>query len=202
MSRIAKHKVHAALEQVAQHILDATGDDPFVSRKDIRAKLVELEGVEQQLTRIFYRLIDRRDAKPGARVTQKDVADTLAYAKEKLVDAYDINNNGLSAAEIAQMELNAELVVLSACNTGQGRITGDGVVGLSRSLILAGVPSVVVSLWAVPDQPTGALMTEFYQQLEQTDNKAIALRQAMLKVREKYPEPIAWAGFTLIGESK
>ena len=114
----------------------------------------------------------------------------------------EFNDGLLTAAEIAQMELNAELVVLSACNTGQGRITGDGVVGLSRSLILAGVPSVVVSLWAVPDQPTGALMTEFYQQLEQTDNKAIALRQAMLKVREKYPEPIAWAGFTLIGESK
>lgn len=111
MSRIAKHKVQAALEQVAQHILDATGDDPFVSRKDIRAKLVELEGVEQQLTRIFYRLIDRRDAQPGARVTQKDVADTLAYAKEKLVDAYDINNNGLSAAEIAQMSLTARLAV-------------------------------------------------------------------------------------------
>ena len=114
----------------------------------------------------------------------------------------EFNDGLLTAAEIAQMELNAELVVLSACNTGQGRITGDGVVGLSRSLILAGVPSVVVSLWAVPDQPTGELMVEFYRQLEQTNNKAKALRQAMLIIREKYPEPIAWAGFTLIGEAE
>ena len=114
----------------------------------------------------------------------------------------EFNDGLLTAAEIAQMELNAELVVLSACNTGQGRITGDGVVGLSRSLILAGVPSVVVSLWAVPDQPTGELMVEFYQQMETTDNKAQALRQAMLVIREKYPDPVAWAGFTLIGEAE
>ena len=114
----------------------------------------------------------------------------------------EFNDGLLTAAEIAQMELNAELVVLSACNTGQGRITGDGVVGLSRSLILAGVPSGVVSLWAVPDQPTGELMVEFYQQMETTDNKAQALRQAMLNIRVKYPDPVAWAGFTLIGEDK
>lgn len=114
----------------------------------------------------------------------------------------EFNDGLLTAAEIAQMDLNAELVVLSACNTGQGRITGDGVIGLSRSLILAGVPSVVVSLWAVPDAPTGELMVEFYRQLEQTDNKAQALRQAMLNIREEYPNPIAWAAFTLIGEAE
>ena len=71
----------------------------------------ELEGVEQQLTSIFYRFIDHRDAKPGARVTQKDIEEALAYAKETMVDPYDINNNGLSAAEIAQMSLTARLAV-------------------------------------------------------------------------------------------
>jgi len=114
----------------------------------------------------------------------------------------EFNDGLLTAAEIAQMDLNADLVVLSACNTGQGRITGDGVIGLSRSLILAGVPSVVVSLWAVPDAPTGELMVEFYRQLEQTNNKAQALRQAMLNIREEYPNRIAWAAFTLIGEAE
>jgi len=114
----------------------------------------------------------------------------------------EFNDGLLTAAEIAQMDLNADLVVLSACNTGQGRITGDGVIGLSRSLVLAGVPSVVVSLWAVPDAPTGELMVEFYRQLEQTDNKAQALRQAMLNIREEYPNPIAWAAFILIGEAE
>lgn len=60
----------------------------------------------------------------------------------------------LTAAEIFQMELNAELVVLSACDTGRGRITGDGVIGLSRAFMQAGVPSLVSSLWKVPDEAT------------------------------------------------
>ncbi len=111
MARLAKQKVYAALEKAAQNILDASGDDPIVSRKDIRAKLMELEGVEQQLTNIFYRFIDHRDAKPGARITRKDIEDALDYAKETMVDAYDENNNGLSAAEIAQMSLTARLAV-------------------------------------------------------------------------------------------
>ena len=68
----------------------------------------------------------------------------------------------LTSTEILQMDLQADLVVLSACDTGRGRITGDGVIGLSRSFIAAGVPSIIVSLWAVPDAPTADLMTEFY----------------------------------------
>ncbi len=68
----------------------------------------------------------------------------------------------LTAEEIFDMKLQANLVVLSACNTAEGRITGDGVIGLSRALISAGVPSVIVSLWAVPDAPTSELMQSFY----------------------------------------
>ena len=100
------------------------------------------------------------------------------------------------------MNLNAELVVLSACNTGQGRITGDGVIGLSRFLISAGVPSVIVSLWTVPDAPTVSLMQEFYQNLQNNPDKAQALRQAMLTTRAKPPHPRDWAAFTLIGEAE
>ena len=114
----------------------------------------------------------------------------------------ELNDGLLTAAEIAQMKLHAELVVLSACDTAQGRITGDGVIGLSRALIAAGVPSVLVSLWSVPDAPTAELMTEFYQQLQHTDNKAQALRQAMLATKAKHPKPRDWAGFTLIGEAQ
>ncbi|WP_225889123.1 CHAT domain-containing tetratricopeptide repeat protein [Halomicronema hongdechloris] len=105
----------------------------------------------------------------------------------------------LTAAEILEMKLQAELAVLSACDTGRGRITGDGVVGLSRALITAGVPSVIVSLWAVPDAPTAMLMTEFYRQLDQGHDKAQALRQAMLITREQHPNPRAWAAFSLMG---
>jgi CHAT domain-containing protein len=108
----------------------------------------------------------------------------------------------LTSTEILNLKLKAQLVVLSACDTGGGEITGDGVIGLSRSLISAGVPSVIVSLWAVPDAPTADLMTQFYRQLQQTSNKAQALRQAMLTTMEQHPDPRSWAAFTLIGEAE
>jgi CHAT domain-containing protein len=108
----------------------------------------------------------------------------------------------LTAEEIFDMKLQANLVVLSACNTGFGRITGDGVIGLSRALISAGVPSVIVSLWAVPDAPTSELMQSFYQNLQNNPDKAQALRQAMLATMKTHPGPRNWAAFTLIGESE
>jgi len=113
------------------------------------------------------------------------------------------NDDGLlTAEEIFDMKLQASLVVLSACNTGEGRITGDGVIGLSRALISAGVPSVIVSLWAVPDAPTAELMKTFYQNLEKNPDKAQALRQAMLTTMKTHPQPRNWAAFTLIGEAE
>ncbi|MDJ0600350.1 MAG: CHAT domain-containing tetratricopeptide repeat protein [Crocosphaera sp.] len=114
------------------------------------------------------------------------------------------NDNGLlTANEILDLKLNAELVVLSACDTGRGRITGDGVIGLSRSLITAGVPSVIVSLWSVPDAPTASLMTEFYRNWqEEKMDKAQALRQAMLTTMKTDRNPRNWAAFTLIGETE
>jgi CHAT domain-containing protein len=112
----------------------------------------------------------------------------------------DTNDGLLTSAEILQLDLTAKLVVLSACDTGLGEITGDGVVGLARSLFSAGTPSVVVSLWGVPDQPTAALMTAFYQQWQDAQHtKAQALREAILETIKNYPEVPDWAAFTLIG---
>ncbi|WP_290598959.1 CHAT domain-containing protein [Anabaena sp. AL93] len=128
--------------------------------------------------------------------TDKSIPTAIALAPTK-------NDDGLlTPAEIVDLSINAELVVLSACDTGRGAITGDGVIGLSRSLITAGAPSVIVSLWSVPDAPTAELMTEFYQQWQQNPDKAVALRNAMLKTMKKSPAPVNWAAFTLIGESK
>lgn len=120
----------------------------------------------------------------------------LAFAPSPSDDGW------LSAADIAQLDLQAQLVVLSACNTGRGRITGDGVVGLGRAFLVAGVPSVILSLWQVPDQPTADLMTEFYRQLQQHLHRAHALRQAMLAVKANHPHPKNWAGFTLLGQAQ
>jgi CHAT domain-containing protein len=109
--------------------------------------------------------------------------------------------------------LKAELVVLSACDTGRGTITGDGVLGLSRSWIAAGVPSVVVSLWAVNDDSTATLMIDFYEsrqkfhlnqanrdQVDINKTNAAALRHAMLTTMQQYPQPKHWAPFILIGQ--
>ena len=108
----------------------------------------------------------------------------------------------LTAQEILDLPLNAALVVLSACDTGRGRITGDGVVGLSRSFLGAGAASVMVSLWQVPDDATSLLMKSFYEQRGQGLDHAQALRQAMLTVKQDYDDPKSWSGFTLVGEAQ
>jgi CHAT domain-containing protein len=114
--------------------------------------------------------------------------------------APDSRNDGwLTAAEIAALDLRADLVVLSACDTGRGRITGDGVVGLTRAFLTAGADTVVVSLWQVPDAATATLMVTFYEALAQTHSKAAALRQAMITTRSRYPDPRNWSAFVLVG---
>lgn len=112
------------------------------------------------------------------------------------------DNGLLTANEIFDLKINADLIVLSACDTGRGEITGDGVMGLSRALISAGASSVVVSLWSVWDDSTKLLMTEFYRNLQQNPDKAKALRDAMLSVMKSKPAPQHWAAFTIIGEAE
>jgi CHAT domain-containing protein len=99
----------------------------------------------------------------------------------------------LTAEEIRQMSLDAEVAVLSACNTGQGRIAADGLLGLSRAFMLGGVPSVVATLWSVPDKATAILMTHFYEHFR--DGKARALRLAMLHtIASGYLQPVIGQG--------
>jgi CHAT domain-containing protein len=110
--------------------------------------------------------------------------------------------SGFLSGEIYGMHLRANLVVLSACDTGLGDITSDGVVGIARPFMAAGVKSVVVSLWSVPDAATSGLMIEFYNNLKTKPNKAQALQQAMLTIMKQHPEPVNWAGFILVGEAE
>ena len=112
------------------------------------------------------------------------------------------DDGAIHAIDILQLKLDSELVVLSACSTGRGKITGDGVIGLSRCFILAGVPSIVVSLWDMGVISAKLLMTEFYQNLARGDDRAAALRCAMLTTKARFPSPKAWAAFTLIGETE
>jgi CHAT domain-containing protein len=99
------------------------------------------------------------------------------------------------------MNIDADLVTLSACETGLGKVAnGDDVVGLTRGFLYAGSSSIVSSLWKVDDQATGVLMTGFYNALKNT-GKREALRQAQLSARKTYPHPYYWASFQLTGSA-
>jgi CHAT domain-containing protein len=109
----------------------------------------------------------------------------------------------LEAHEIYSLDLTArtDLVVLSACQTQMGAITGgDEVVGLTRAFLYAGSPTVIASLWNVDDAATSLLMEKFYEHLLRGNSKANALRQAQADVRQKYPNPYYWAAFVLTGD--
>ncbi|MBI1762381.1 MAG: tetratricopeptide repeat protein [Acidobacteria bacterium] len=113
----------------------------------------------------------------------------------------------LEAWELLQLDLNADLAVLSACETARGRIgAGEGVIGLTWALFVAGVPATVVSQWKVESAGTRDLLLDFHRQLlaPGKTTKATALRQAALKLL-KQPDtshPFYWAGFVLVGNGR
>ncbi len=124
-----------------------------------------------------------------------------------LVDESGESLNGfLRLYDIFNLQLSAELAVLSACETGLGEnIRGEGLVGLTRGFMYAGAPRVVVSLWKVDDQSTSELMVKFYQRmLQQNLSPVAALRVAQIDMwqQNKWSSPYFWAGFTLQGEWK
>ncbi len=181
-------------------------------------QLPNLPGAEREAKAIAKLLnttaITGEDATESAILEKMPQARIIHLATNTIVDsdrkigsaialASSSNDDGLlTAEEIMNLKLNAELVVLSGCDSGLGRITGDGVIGLSRSFIAAGASSVIVSLGYVPDESTAFLMTEFYRYLQQNPDKAQALRNAMIETRKKYPNPLDWGAFTLIGEAE
>ena len=108
----------------------------------------------------------------------------------------------LTGADITRLNLRGtELVVFSACDTGNGEVVaGEGVVSLRRSVEEAGARSSVTSLWPVPSASTARLMVDFYENLGSGLGKAQALRQAKLSMLKSSPDPVHWAGFLLAGE--
>ncbi len=115
-------------------------------------------------------------------------------------------NGFLRLHEIFNLHLPAELIVLSACETGLGQeIRGEGLVGLTRGFMYAGAPRVLVSLWSVDDEATARLMVNFYEKmLQQGLTPAAALRSAQIELweQQRWQAPFYWAAFTLQGEWK
>jgi CHAT domain-containing protein len=179
-----------------------------------RARLTQLIGDEATETRV-------REAVSGKAVihvaTHAIARDSDPFASFLAVAPVPDRADGLlTAGEIYDLKLDADLVVLSACQSG-GAVTGDGIATFARAFIHAGTPSLIVSQWDVPDEPTSDLLAGFYRAWLGGQGKARALRTAQLQIlrglREgriridtaigpvALPEhPVFWAGFALVGE--
>ncbi len=173
----------------------------------------------------------------GARATESGVRARLATARvvhfathaivtdERPMDSFlalaseapgDTGDGRLTVEEVYGLSLDASLVVLSGCRTASGRVTGDGVVGLSRAFFVAGTPSIVASLWDLPDVAGQRILPAFYRSWARRGDKARALREAQLallrdlrtgRVFQDTPagpivvpvHPAVWAGLVLMG---
>jgi CHAT domain-containing protein len=113
-----------------------------------------------------------------------------------------LGDSWLNLFDIFNLQLGAELTVLSACETGMSAVwEGDELLGLARGFLYAGTPSLVVSLWTVNDRSTAELMRHFYTELQRGASKARALQKAVIAVKAEYPHPYYWAPFMLMGKS-
>lgn len=123
-----------------------------------------------------------------------------APLQSRLLLVGDAKNDGnLTVSELYDMKINADLVTLSACQTGLGDIqSGDDVIGLTRGFMFAGAANIIASLWVVDDEATARLMTDLYNNLRHED-KQQSLRDAQRDVRQHYPHPYYWAAFQLTG---
>jgi len=157
-------------------------------------------------------ILTRKDARESA-LKDRDLIDTgiIHFAghghynansplKSAVLLARDQANDGnLETIEIFSLTMNPRLVVLSACESGIGRIEGgDEVQSLNRAFLYAGAGSVLASLWKVADQSTYQLMKHFYEALHRK-SAANALREAQIKLMKSYPSPFFWAAFYLTG---
>jgi CHAT domain-containing protein len=132
---------------------------------------------------------------------QEPLLSQLVFAEGK-----DTTQDGkLHNYELQNLQLSAELTVLSACNTGAGQLRrGEGVMSVSRAFRLAGCPNIVMSLWQANDRSTAAIVTSFFEKIEKGEGKARALQTATLEflksADERYTHPFYWGNLMLVGD--
>ena len=154
-------------------------------------------------TRIKSRLRARHDVVHLATHALIDESQPL-YSGLVLATGGPLDDGLLEARELQSLDLDAELVVLSACSTARGRsYGGEGVVGLAWALLSRGVPQVVVSQWNADSKATTKLMIAFHRFLVAGHTPAAALRKAQLELRKdvRYEDPLYWAPFVVLGSS-
>ena len=176
--------------QEAEQIARKLGSVAVIGADASKSRVLELLPQQRLVHLATHALLD------GAQGTA-EMPGAIALAPANGDDGF------LTARQIAALDLQARLVVMSACNTGRGRLSADGVLGLLRAFLTAGAECVVASLWAIADRSTQELMVEFYECLLRGRPVAQALREAMLKLKadRRYGNPLYWAAFTVAGHS-
>ena len=169
------------------------------------------------MERLFPRVtvLVRKDATKGQTRRRLDAQSLIHLATHADLDEQDPlgsalllrpeagDTGRLEVQEIFGLDLHADLVILSACDTSLGKLTqGDEVVGLTRAFIYAGTPSVISTLWRVDDRASYELMRAFYENLRAGQPKGESLRQAQLAILQRYPHPYYWAAYQLTGEPR
>jgi CHAT domain-containing protein/Tfp pilus assembly protein PilF len=193
---------------VADRLARWTGRKPEVYLRDrateATVKAVQRPGVLHLATHAFF-LGDRARSGRGSWENPLTHSGIMLAGCNRGTAGKDGDDGVLTALEVCGLDLRGcELVVLSACETGLGRVrAGQGVAGLRQAFLLAGASNVVSSLWSVSDTQTAQLMVAFFDGLARGEDKAVALRRAQLRMIAERREsrnaahPLFWAAFTL-----
>lgn len=216
---------HYLFVAAPNHLPAGPGGQPLPALPGAAA---EVHTVAALLPALQITLLTGDDALPQRVVRDASRATFLHFATHAIIDsehpektylALDNLQGGgrLTLDDIYALHLHARLVVLSACSTGLGEISGDGVAGLSRAFFYAGSASVLTTLWDIADRPTAMMLPRFYSALQHNQTPSEALRTAQLSMLNDLrrgrlhvetlrgtvalpPSPVYWAGFTLSGE--
>ncbi len=193
LTRDSAYDLPGAFEEV-QQIQTLVGGKSFLKEKADKTQFKKDAPRYKILHLAMHGLVDENNPANNRLLFTKNPKDTL-------------NDCDLTAAELNTMTLNADLAVLSACNTGFGKLSkGEGVMSVARAFNYAGVPSTVMSLWVAPDAETSGIMIDFYKNLKTGMTKDEALRQAKLHYLdnvklEENAAPARWAAFVLSGNT-
>jgi CHAT domain-containing protein len=197
--------IFAVCQEKAQP--EGDGDTLVLAVPDARAPFIEEEG------RFVASAMGRARLFMGAEATEEQLRiygpksrfihiATHGYFRQDnpMFSSIRLGNSLLSLFDLYQLQFDAELVTLSGCGTGMNVVIGgDELIGLVRGLLYAGAQTLMVSLWEVHDQSTAEFMRDFYESYKASANKANALRNAVLKLKQKHRHPYYWAAFALVG---
>jgi CHAT domain-containing protein/TPR repeat protein len=219
-----KNKV-LAIAPTYEHLKDTGNSQSYYGMRDLAKYLIPLPNAIAEVKQVTS-ILDG-DAFIGSDATEGKFKESLEeygilhFAMHTLIndeeplaskliftiDQDSLNDGFLNTYEIYNLDLNAGLAVLSACKTGIGKLRkGEGIMSLARGFLFAGVPGIIMTLWAVEDIASANIISDFYRNLSKGDSKDIALRNAKLTFLENADQftahPYFWAAYVQIGDKK